>query len=166
MLYLAGIQGDSIVDGPGIRTAFFAQGCPHHCPGCHNPATHDFRGGRETTTEAILAEVDANPLLAGITFSGGEPFMQPAPLARLAREIHARGLTVWSYTGFTLEELQQRCNPAINALLAEVDVLIDGRFLEEQRDLTLAFRGSSNQRIIDMHHWRKTGKIKLLYTDT
>ena len=73
---------------------------------------------------------------------------------------------VWSYTGFTLEELQQRCNPAINALLAEVDVLIDGRFLEEQRDLTLAFRGSSNQRIIDMHHWRKTGKIKLLYTDT
>ena len=165
-LQIAGIIDDSMVAGEGMRLTVFTQGCPHHCPGCHNPATHDFRGGRETTTEAILAEVDANPLLAGITFSGGEPFMQPAPLARLAREIHARGLTVWSYTGFTLEELQQRCNPAINALLAEVDVLIDGRFLEEQRDLTLAFRGSSNQRIIDMHHWRKTGKIKLLYTDT
>jgi len=165
-LQIAGIIDDSMVDGEGMRLTVFTQGCPHHCPGCHNPATHDFHGGRETTIAAILAEVDANPLLAGITFSGGEPFMQPAPLARLAREIHTRGLTVWSYTGFTLEELQLRRNPAIDALLTEVDVLIDGRYLAEQRDLTLAFRGSANQRIIDMHHWRKTGKIKLLYTDT
>lgn len=162
-LRIAGIADDSIVDGDGIRLTVFTQGCPHHCPGCHNPETHAAGGGRETTVEAILAEIDANPLLSGVTFSGGEPFMQPSPLARLARQVHARGLDVWCYTGFTLEELLQKHNPATDALLAEVDVLVDGRFREELRDLTLRFRGSSNQCIIDMQMFRKTGAVKLLY---
>ena len=162
-LRIAGIANDSVVDGEGMRLTIFTQGCPHHCPGCHNPETHSTSDGHETTTEAILTEIDANPLLSGVTFSGGEPFMQPSPLVRLSRDIHARGLDVWCYTGFTLEELQQKHNPAIDALLAEIDVLVDGRFREELRDLTLHFRGSSNQRVIDMHALRKTGAIKLLY---
>ena len=164
-LRIAGIVDDSVVDGEGMRLTVFTQGCPHHCPGCHNPDTHDFQGGRETTPEAIIAEIDKNPLLSGVTFSGGEPFMQPAPLARLAKDVHARGLDVWSYSGYTLEELIARYNPAINALLEEIDVLVDGKYLEEQRDLTLSFRGSRNQRIIDLNAWRKTGKIKLLYAN-
>lgn len=164
-LRIAGIVDDSVVDGEGMRLTVFTQGCPHHCPGCHNPDTHDFQGGHETTPEAILAEMEKNPLLSGVTFSGGEPFMQPAPLTRLARAVHQRGLDVWSYTGFTLEELLARHNPAINALLAEIDVLVDGKYLEDQRDLTLTFRGSSNQRVIDMRIWRKTGIIKPLYAD-
>ena len=162
-LRIAGIADDSIVDGEGMRLTIFTQGCPHHCPGCQNPETHSAGGGRETTTEAILSEITANPLLSGVTFSGGEPFMQPSPLVRLAREIHAHGLDIWCYTGFTLEELLQKHNPAMDALLAEIDVLVDGRFREELRDLTLPFRGSSNQRVIDMQAFRKNNIVKLLY---
>ncbi len=162
---IAGIVDDSVVDGDGMRLTVFTQGCPHHCAGCHNMNTHPFDGGRETDTEQILAEVDANPLLNGITFSGGEPFMQPSPLARLAADIHARGLDVWTYSGFTLEELIAKHNPAIDALLREIDVLVDGRYEDKQRDLTLRFRGSKNQRIIDMNSWRRTGQLRLLYQD-
>ena len=164
-LRIAGIVDDSVVDGDGMRLTVFTQGCPHHCAGCHNPDTHSFDGGRETDTADILAKMAANPLLNGITFSGGEPFQQPAPLARLAADVHARGLDVWSYSGFTLEELAARHDPAIDALLREIDVLVDGRYEEAQRDLTLRFRGSKNQRIIDMAVWRRTGQIRLLYQD-
>ena len=160
---IAGIVEESIVDGDGLRLSIFTQGCPHHCPGCHNPDTHPATGGRDADTDEILALVDANPLLDGITFSGGEPFLQPSPLTKLAREAHARGLDVWSYTGYTLEELNAKKNPAIDALLKELDVLVDGRYEERLRDLTLNFRGSSNQRVIDMNAYRKTGKIKMLY---
>ena len=160
---IAGIVEDSIVDGEGFRITVFTQGCPHNCPGCHNPDTHPAAGGRETDTAEVIDLIDANPLLDGITFSGGEPFLQPSPLPKLARESHARGLDVWSYTGFTLEELIAKKNPAIDALLKEIDVLVDGRYDEKQRDLTLNFRGSTNQRIIDMNTYRKTGKIKTLY---
>ena len=100
-----------------------------------------------------------------IPFSGGEPFMQPSPLAKLAADIHARGLDVWTYSGFTLEELIAKDNPAIDALLREIDVLVDGRYEDKQRDLTLRFRGSKNQRIIDMNSWRRTGQLRLLYQD-
>jgi anaerobic ribonucleoside-triphosphate reductase activating protein len=102
---IAGIVDDSIVDGDGLRLSVFTQGCPHHCVGCQNPDTHAASGGRDEDTENILARIDENPLLTGITFSGGEPFLQPAPLTRLAKEAHKRGLDVWSYTGYTLEEL-------------------------------------------------------------
>lgn len=159
---IAGIVDDSIVDGDGLRLSVFTQGCPHHCVGCQNPDTHAASGGRDEDTENILARIDANPLLTGITFSGGEPFLQPAPLTRLAKEAHKRGLDVWSYTGYTLEELLAKKNPAIDALLRELDVLVDGPYEERLRDLTLNFRGSSNQRIIDMNAFRKTGKIRTL----
>ena len=153
---------DSIVDGDGLRLSVFTQGCPHHCVGCQNPDTHAASGGRDEDTENILARIDENPLLTGITFSGGEPFLQPAPLTRLAKEAHKRGLDVWSYTGYTLEELLAKKNPVIDALLRELDVLVDGPYEERLRDLTLNFRGSSNQRIIDMNAFRKTGKIRTL----
>ncbi len=159
---IAGIVDDSIVDGDGLRLSVFTQGCPHHCVGCQNPDTHAASGGRDEDTENILARIDENPLLTGITFSGGEPFLQPAPLTRLAKEAHKRGLDVWSYTGYTLEELLAKKNPAIDALLRELDVLVDGPYEERLRDLTLNFRGSSNQRIIDMNAFRKTGKIRTL----
>ncbi|MBQ5419369.1 MAG: anaerobic ribonucleoside-triphosphate reductase activating protein, partial [Selenomonas sp.] len=141
---IAGIVDDSIVDGDGLRLSVFTQGCPHHCVGCQNPDTHAASGGRDEDTENILARIDENPLLTGITFSGGEPFLQPAPLTRLAKEAHKRGLDVWSYTGYTLEELLAKKNPAIDALLRELDVLVDGPYEERLRDLTLNFRGSSN----------------------
>lgn len=124
-------------------------------------------GGRRIDTADILAKVKANPLLAGVTFSGGEPFLQPAPLAALARDVHALGLDVWSYSGFTLDELLARAekDKATAALLNEIDVLVDGPYEEAERDLTLHFRGSRNQRVIDMKATRKAKKIQLLYED-
>ena len=104
---IAGTVDDSIVDGPGFRYTVFTQGCSHHCPGCHNPETHDFAGGRTVDTDAIVAQMRANPLLDGLTLSGGDPMEQPAPCAELARQAHALGLNVWCYTGYTLEQLLQ-----------------------------------------------------------
>lgn len=152
-LKIAGIVDDSIVDGEGVRLTVFTQGCPHHCHGCHNPQTWSLDGGHEIDTEEIVEKLKENPLLSGITFSGGEPFLQPAPLTELAQAAHKLGLDVWSYTGFTLEELEKRTDA--QQLLNEVDVLVDGPYVEALRDLTLRFRGSSNQRIIDLNELRK-----------
>ena len=158
---LAGKAADSIVDGAGMRYTLFAQGCPHHCLGCQNPATHDFEGGVNVEAETILAEILENPLLRGITFSGGEPFCQAAPLAALAREVHAHGLDVWVYTGYTLETLENMHDEGIAALLGETDVLVDGDYREGERDLTLPFRGSRNQRLIDMKKTREKHALVL-----
>lgn len=152
-LKIAGIVDDSIVDGEGIRLTVFTQGCLHHCHGCHNPQTWNLSDGHEIDTEDIIERVKANPLLSGVTFSGGEPFLQPAPLAEIARAVHELGLNVWSYTGFTLEQLKQRTDA--RWLLEEVDVLVDGPYIEALRDLTLRFRGSSNQRILNLAELRK-----------
>ena len=160
---IAGTVQDSIVDGPGMRFTLFTQGCPHGCPGCQNPETQPFDGGRDIDTRDLLRQMEDNPLLAGITFSGGEPFCQPRPLAELAKAVHARGLDVWSYTGNTLEELQSRKDEDVSALLAELDVLVDGEYIEAQRDLTLKFRGSRNQRVIDMNATRQKGIVTLKY---
>ena len=149
-LRISGIQNDSIVDGPGFRLAVFTQGCPHHCPGCHNPQTHSFEGGTLMDTDQLLEMLDGNPLLRGMTFSGGEPFCQPAPLALLAAQVHERGKDVVCYTGYTLDQLLTMPDPHIRALLEQVDILVDGPYIQEQRDLTLQFRGSSNQRLIDL----------------
>ena len=158
---LAGTVSDSIVDGVGIRYTIFTQGCPHHCPGCQNPKTHDFAGGSEMDTNALLARVLENPLLSGVTLSGGEPFCQAAPLASLAHEVHAHGMDVWAYTGYTLEDLQRKNERAVDALLGEIDVLVDGAYEEGERDLTLPFRGSRNQRVIDMKKTREMNEIVL-----
>ena len=143
---IAGIVNDSIVDGPGLRLAIFAQGCPHHCPGCDNPESHDFAGGSDMDTEKIIARMDANPLLDGITLTGGEPFEQPDACRILADAAHARGLNVWAYSGYTFEQL---CAvPEKRRLLEACDVLVDGPFLLAERSLDLRFRGSKNQRVL------------------
>lgn len=160
---IAGIIRESIVDGPGIRFTVFCQGCPHACPGCHNPETHDFTGGNDVAIEKILDEFDKNPLLAGITFSGGEPMCQPEGFAALAEQIKARGKTITVFSGYTVEQLLKMAqnNKHIAKILMLCDILIDGPFVQSLRDLTLQFRGSSNQRVIDMNRTRKEGKIIL-----
>ena len=163
---ISGVMDESIVDGKGMRYTIFTQGCPHACPGCHNPDTHDFRGGKEVTIQRLLDEILENPMLKGVTFSGGEPFCQPAPLAKLAQEIRAAApkLDVTIFTGYTWEELQKKQDPDVDALLAQTDVLIDGRFVEEKKDLTLLFRGSTNQRVIDVPKTLASGNLILLGT--
>lgn len=149
---IAGIVRESIVDGPGLRFAIFSQGCPHKCMGCHNEATHDFSGGYDCELSRILEEIDKNPLLSGVTFTGGEPFCQPAAFYRLSVDIKARNLDIVAYSGYTLEELQGMAeeNADIQKLLGMIDYLVDGPFLKDERDLTLEFRGSKNQRLIRM----------------
>ena len=149
MLELSGIARDSIVDGPGIRTTVFAQGCPHHCPGCHNPETWEFGCGTPVPEEGILEMVKENPLCRGVTFSGGEPFAQAEAFAALARLLKENGYEVASYTGYTFEQLLLGTK-AQRELLQTLDVLIDGPFIQAQRSLELSFRGSANQRILDV----------------
>lgn len=160
-----GTAEDSIVDGPGIRYVVFAQGCPHHCAGCHNPESHAFGGGRETTTEEIIAQMKANPLLDGLTLSGGEPMLKAAELYDVAKAAKARGMNIWCYTGYTFEQLMEMNDEAQQRLLALIDVLVDGPYLASRRSLELPFRGSANQRLIDMNKTRETGDIALYDPD-
>lgn len=157
---LAGVIQESIVDGPGMRYVVFTQGCPHHCPGCHNPGTHDPAGGYVGDTDALLSEFRQDPMLAGITLSGGEPFMQAEPLAELAAAVHALRKTVITYTGYTMEYLLDHLeeHPGWRELLENSDVLIDGPYVESQRNLLLRFRGSENQRILDPSASLRQGK--------
>lgn len=144
---------DSIVDGPGLRTVLWTQGCPHACFGCHNPNTHDMNAGIEVDVQDVIAKMREIKLQKGITLSGGEPFMQPEALLLIAKEARALGWDVWAYTGFTYEWLLDKRNPrheANLALLKEVDVLVDGKFVMAKKDFRLKFRGSSNQRVIDV----------------
>lgn len=145
---VSGIVEESIVDGPGFRYVIFTQGCPHHCPGCHNPQTHSFEGGTMMDIEDIFHAFCENPLLAGITFSGGEPFCQPKPLYELAVKVHKIGKSVMTYTGYTYEQLEEIDDIWVKKLLSVSDILVDGPYIEELRDMDLQFRGSSNQRIL------------------
>ena len=158
---LSGVTGDSIVDGPGLRLTIFTQGCLHNCPGCHNPQTHDPNGGSRADTEDILAAAAENPLLDGITLSGGDPFMQPVPCLELAKGAHKIGLNVWTYTGYTWEALWEENDADKLALLKECDVLVDGPFLLAERSLELRFCGSRNQRLIDVKKSLAEGKVVL-----
>ena len=158
---LSGITGDSIVDGPGLRLTIFTQGCLHHCPGCHNPQTHDPEGGSWADTEDILAAAAENPLLDGITLSGGDPFLHPVPCLALAEGAHKIGLNVWTYTGYTWEALLEENDTEKLALLKETDVLVDGPFLLAERSLELRFCGSRNQRLIDVKKSLAEGKVVL-----
>lgn len=154
---VCGVINESVVDGPGLRIAVFLQGCPHHCPGCHNPGTHDPAGGRDMRIDEIAAMMDADPLLSGVTLSGGEPFLQIAASARIAAEARSRRMSVWCYTGYTWEQIMEDC--AKRWLLPWIDVLVDGRFVQELRTLELPWRGSSNQRIIDVQSSLTDGRI-------
>ena len=155
---IAGTVNDSIVDGPGLRFAVFTQGCPHHCPGCHNPETHDRNGGHEEDTEAIIEKMLKNPLLSGITLTGGDPLMQPRPCLELAKAAHGKALNVWVYTGYTWEALLKENDADRMALIRETDVLVDGPFILAQRSLELDYRGSRNQRLIDVKKSLEQGK--------
>lgn len=160
MLDLAGIAGDSIVDGPGIRTTVFGQGCPHHCPGCHNPETWEFGCGTRVPAEAVVEMVKANPLCRGVTFSGGEPFAQAGEFARLGRLLKAADYEVASYSGYTFEQLLQG-SAEQKELLEAIDVLIDGPFVQAEKSLELNFRGSRNQRILNVKASLKAGQAVL-----
>lgn len=148
---IAGIVPESIVDGDGIRYAIFMQGCQRNCEGCQNPATHALDGGKIIDTAEIIAAIKRNPLLAGITLTGGEPLLQIPAATEIAKATKNLGLNVWCYTGFVFEEIPA----AAQELLNYVDVLVDGPFILSQRDLELDFRGSRNQRIINLNEWRK-----------
>lgn len=164
-LRIAGIQRDSIVDGPGIRYVIFTQGCPHHCEGCHNPQTHDFEAGKVADTDAILKEIFESRLVSGVTFSGGEPFCQAEALVPLAEAIKAKNKHLMIYTGYLLEELQKMPNNHVQRLLELTDILVDGPFVLAQRNLTLPYRGSENQRVIDMAKTRDMGKVVLYQSE-
>lgn len=150
VINVAGVMEDSIVDGPGLRTAIFAQGCPRRCEGCHNPQSHAFGTGTDWTVDALFERIRKNPIVRGVTFSGGEPFSQAAPFAELGRRLKQAGYEVAAYTGYTFEELADDGSPAQKSLLKILDVLIDGEFILAQRNLDLRFRGSANQRILDV----------------
>lgn len=149
VLDLAGIVDESIVDGPGIRTVFFAQGCPRRCEGCHNPQSHPFGVGTKYTVDELYTRVRRDPLIHGVTFSGGEPFSQAAAFAALAQRLKTDGYEIAAYTGYTFEELLTG-TPEQKALLKQLDILIDGEFVLALRSLELRFRGSENQRILDV----------------
>ncbi len=149
-LRLAGIVNDSITDGPGIRFTIFTQGCPHHCPHCQNPQTWDFAGGYDADVAELMQQIKRNPLLGGVTFSGGEPLAQAEALLPLAGQIREAGLELAIYTGYTFEQLLELNDEHIMQLLALADTLIDGPFIMAQRNLDLNFRGSENQRILNL----------------
>lgn len=152
-LRIAGVVSDSITDGPGIRYTLFVQGCPHRCPGCHNPQTHDFHGGRDAEEEEIIAGINKNPLLSGLTLSGGEPMCQARALASLVKRVRAecpRIKEVACYTGYTFEELMSGAVDGAKELLQQLDILVDGKFIQAERSWELKFKGSKNQRVIDV----------------
>ena len=147
-ILVAGIEPESITDGPGVRFVIFTQGCPHHCPGCHKPETHALTGrGERMTVGELFDRIAADPLVSGVTFSGGEPFLHARALAKLAKMCREAGKTVMVYTGYLYEKLREAKNPDWDALLAEADILVDGPYLEKERSLDICFRGSRNQRV-------------------
>ena len=162
MLQILNVIEDTMVDGPGFRTAIYCAGCRHQCPGCHNPQSWDFSGGRTATTDELMRIIEADPYTRGVTFTGGDPMYQPEGFAELAGTIRQRTpkKDIWCYTGFTFEQLLT--NPRQRALLEQLDVLVDGPFLREQRDETLLFRGSRNQRIIDVQASLQASQTVLL----
>ena len=153
---VAGRIAESIVDGPGLRYVLFTQGCPHRCPGCHNPDTHDFGGGTPVVLRDILADIRRNPLLRGVTFSGGEPFCQSEALIPLAAALKSLGYHLMAYTGYVWEDLAR--DSAAARLLPFLDMLVDGAFVAARRSLELRFRGSSNQRILDVPAGLRAGR--------
>ena len=162
---IAGVIHESVVDGPGVRFVVFAQGCPHRCPGCHNPETWDPGDGEEWSVRDLFRIIRRSPdKVKGLTLSGGEPFLQAAQMAELAKRVHGLGLDVAAYSGYVYEDLADMAeqDPEIAALMMETDILIDGPYVEALRDISLPFRGSANQRVIDMKASREEGKIVLL----
>lgn len=163
---LFGVANDSIVDGPGLRYSIYTQGCSHHCPGCHNMGSWDFDAGTNSTVGSILEDIEKNKLIKDVTLSGGDPFDQAGPVAILASELKARGYGLWAYSGYTFEQLSEKArhDADIKTILDKIDVLVDGRFEQDKKSLSLHWMGSSNQRVIDMVKTRREGVICLYST--
>ena len=160
MLRVAGVIEESIVDGPGLRFVLFLQGCRAHCKGCQNPQPWDFNGGTLVSAEDVLARNQGDPLVHGITFSGGEPFEQAQALLPLAAELKRRGYHLMAFSGYTFEQLLPK--PGCRELLSLLDLLVDGPFIEEEKSLELRFRGSRNQRILNLAASRDAGWTPVL----
>lgn len=156
----AELQTDSIVDGEGIRTVVWTQGCPHGCKGCHNPSTHDFDGGDLIDVSEIVDQIKQLKGQDGITLSGGDPVCQSEACIELCKAAHEVGMNVWCYTGFTYEAML--LNSKYKALLENIDVLVDGKFILEEKSYDLYFRGSRNQRIIDVRKSLEENRIVLV----
>ncbi len=164
MTNIVGINFESIVDGDGVRVVIFFSGCEHHCKGCHNPQSHDFRAGRPFSTDLqkqIADYVRDTPFIEGVTLSGGDPMYSAKDIIPFIRELRKSvpNVSVWVYSGFTYEEILM--DPGMAELLQVCDVLVDGRFILEQRDITLSYRGSKNQRIIDVKKSLNEGDVVL-----
>ena len=158
---------DSIVDGPGLRAVLWTQGCPHHCPGCQNEQTWDINGGGLVPISEVISAIDELEYQDGITFSGGDPMFQPVACNIIAEHCKKKGLNIWVYTGYTFEELMKlsKKKPVYLDFLKKIDVLVDGRFVLAERDLSILFRGSRNQRLIDVPKTLETGIIHLFDED-
>ncbi len=157
---IAGAVSESVVDGPGIRYTVFTQGCPFRCKGCHNPQAQSLTGGMDVCLKALYDELKANPLVTGVTFSGGEPFIQAKSLSIFAKILKEDGFNLWSYSGFTFEKIIK--DPEKLKLLEFLDVIVDGPFIMSKKSLMIDFRGSTNQRIIDVKNSLKEGKVILM----
>lgn len=158
---LSGIAYESLVNGPGMRRVFFAQGCRHKCEGCFNPDTHDFNGGEEKKMDELIQDTLSNPMIKGITFSGGDPWEQADKFAYMAMAFREKELNIWCYTGYTFEYIIKHQNEKKGwlELLNNIDVLVDGKFEKELIQDGLKFRGSKNQRIIDVKESIKLNKV-------
>lgn len=160
---LSGIAYESLVNGPGMRRVFFSQGCKHNCKGCFNKETHDFNGGEEKDMDELIEDTLKNPFIKGVTFSGGDPFERAKEFTYMARVFKEKGLNIWSYTGYRFEELIK--NKDALELLKNIDVLVDGKFEEEKKSTSLKFKGSSNQRIIDVSKSLEEKSIRIMKKD-
>lgn len=161
---LSGIAYESLVNGPGVRRVFFSQGCTHNCKGCFNPDTHDFNGGEERDMDELIEDVIKNPMIKGVTFSGGDPFERAEEFSYMAKGFKRNNLNIWSYTGYTFEEIlkgmdERKC---FKELLNNIDVLVDGKFQENEKEDGLMYRGSKNQRIIDIQKTLQVGEVIIL----
>lgn len=161
IIRLSGIAYESLVNGPGMRRVFFSQGCRHNCEGCFNPDTHNFSGGEDRNMDELIEDVLKNPIIKGVTFSGGDPFERAENFAYMAKKFKEANLNIWSYTGYTFEYIINNLDKISGwrDLLNNIDVLVDGKFEKDMMEDGLRFRGSINQRIIDVKKTLQENKI-------
>ena len=155
---ISGIERHSLVNGPGVRYVLFTQGCPHACPGCQNPETWDIQKGKLYETSTVISDILATKYLDGVTFSGGDPLFQPEAIKEIAMELKRHGLNIWCYTGYTYEEILNGPSQARRDVLPYLDVLVDGRFVLSLKSENCLYRGSTNQRLIDVPSSLREGK--------
>lgn len=164
---LSGVAYESLVNGPGLRRILFSQGCQHNCENCFNKDTQSFDGGKLENMDELIEDIERNPMLTGVTFSGGDPLEQAEKFAYIAEKVKGMELNIWCYTGYTFEYILKNKyeRNGWNDLLMHIDVIVDGKFEEDKKNEHIRFRGSSNQRIIDVQESIRSGELKLLNYD-